>query len=55
MSKFKDAVRKIGLADVFFVVGMVFLGAGLWNWVNPWASLSVCGFLLMSLGIIGSR
>lgn len=47
----KRALTQIEAADVFFVLGIVFLGVGLW-WFKPWVSFSIVGVILISYSLL---
>jgi len=42
--------NSISLRDIFVFGGLALLGYGLYQFI-PWVSLSVCGLLLMLLGL----
>ena len=47
----KQALTQIEAADVFFVLGIGFLGVGLW-WLKPWVSFSTVGAILIIYSLL---
>ena len=50
---FLNVKNPIDKPDLFIFSGLSCLGWGLWKY-EPWISLSVCGFILILFGVIGS-
>ena len=48
--KLLNIVKHIARDDVVCLLGLVFIGIGLW-WLQPWISLTVVGSLLFCLSV----
>lgn len=48
---FMNIFSKIDLQDVICLLGLCFLGTGLW-WLEPWISFVVVGSILILLSVV---